>query len=149
MTTLENTLALPNVLVMLPPIAIQTAAGNVMRSWQTLITKQKAPEATKPEKKHQEDKPERKRERNISENGAPTGPPAKKPKGGPDAEKNAVSSNARKAVQAVDNFDIFKSLSRPSLPKIRKLETPAIIPPQNLVLEAEAISPEDSPVAAR
>ncbi|KND03026.1 uncharacterized protein SPPG_02096 [Spizellomyces punctatus DAOM BR117] len=87
--------------------AVHDAAGSVMRSWQALIGKASADKAD-----------EKKRIRDDSSGGA-----AKKTKV-VDGPKKAPAEADRKVVQAVDNFDIFKSLSHAALPKIKKAEKP-------------------------
>ncbi|TPX64745.1 hypothetical protein SpCBS45565_g05632 [Spizellomyces sp. 'palustris'] len=87
--------------------AVHDAAGSVMRSWQALIGKASADKAE-----------EKKRARDDSSGGA-----AKKTKV-VDGSKKATAEADRKVVQAVDNFDIFKSLSHAALPKIKKAEKP-------------------------
>ncbi|KAI9106151.1 hypothetical protein DFS34DRAFT_48694 [Phlyctochytrium arcticum] len=86
---------------------INDAAGRVMKRWQALISRSATED---------KDKTEKKRVREEA-GGTSSGKKAKVA-----AEKTDKKVEDRKVVAAVDNFDIFKSLSHAALPKIKKSE---------------------------
>ncbi|KAI9014718.1 hypothetical protein BC832DRAFT_165471 [Gaertneriomyces semiglobifer] len=107
-------------------------AKELMTAWKSLIPK-------KEEDQRKRDTVENKRPRDTAESEESQ---AKKPKSDPGSSKRADFE--KKKVQAVDNFDIFKTLSHSALPKIKKAEKAVSKPTvatQNLPQENDITEP--------